>query len=49
MFWEISPARAARLIYNVIERKKEIAYIPLRWRVVVIFLRIIPNFIFSRL
>ncbi len=49
MFWEIDPRKASELIYQAVRRKWEIAYIPLRWRIFVVLLRILPNCVYSRL
>lgn len=49
MFWEISAKKAARLILQTIKRKVAIAYIPFRWWIFVILLRIIPGTIFKKL
>lgn len=48
-FWVISPEKAARLIYKAIRRKKQLVYIPGRWRLVTFVIKNIPSFIFRRM
>lgn len=48
-FWVISPEAAAGQIYRAIEGKKQLVYIPARWRLVSLVIRNIPSFIFRRL
>ncbi len=42
-FWVASVDRAAKQIYKAIQKKKKRAYITKRWRLVAIFLRILPS------
>lgn len=49
MFWVISADRAAELILRAVEKKKAIAYVPARWRVLMFVIRNIPSFLFRRL
>lgn len=48
-FWVVSPAEAARQIVRAIEKKRQSAYVPGRWRMVGLIIRHIPSFIFRRL
>lgn len=48
-FWVISPEAAAAAIYRAIQHKKQVVYIPARWRLVSLVIRSIPSFIFRRL
>ena len=48
-FWVIAPEVAAEKIYRAIEGRKQVVYIPARWRVVSLVIRTIPSFIFRRL
>lgn len=47
--WVISPQEAARQIYEAIEEKRQVAYVPGRWRWIGLIIRHIPSFIFRRL
>lgn len=49
MFWEISPQKAAEMIYRSIKRKVDVAYVPIRWWIFVVLLRIVPNFLYKML
>jgi short-subunit dehydrogenase len=48
-FWVISPARAAELVYKAIKGKKQLVYIPARWRYVSLIIKNIPSVIFRRM
>jgi hypothetical protein len=43
LFWISSPQKAAKQIYRAIERKKKVAYITRRWRLVAVILKMIPD------
>lgn len=47
MFWEISAKKAARLVYRTIKRKLTIAYIPFRWYIFVVLLKIMPESLYK--
>lgn len=47
--WVISPESAAQQIWRAIRRKKQVVYIPGRWRYAMLVIRNIPSFIFRRL
>ena len=49
VFWVISPEEAARQIVEAIHQKRQVVYVPGRWRWVSIVIRLIPSFIFRRL
>jgi len=49
MFWEISAEKAGKLIYKRIQKKFNVSYVPLRWWIFVIILKILPNWLFARL
>ncbi len=49
LFWLISADRAARIILKKARRSKVSAYVPARWRVVMLIIRSIPSFLFRRL
>jgi short-subunit dehydrogenase len=49
IFWAASAHKAARQIYNVIERKKPRAYITRRWRFIAWLLKGIPAWLYARL
>jgi short-subunit dehydrogenase len=48
-FWVISPAKAAGIIYRAVQQKKQVVYVPGRWRYVSLIIRNIPSMIFRRL
>jgi len=48
-FWVISPEEAARQIVEAIREKKQVVYLPGRWRWVSLVIQLIPSFIFRRL
>jgi len=47
--WVISPEKAAEVIYKAVRRRKQVSYVPGRWRLVSLIIRHIPSFIFRRL
>ncbi len=49
LFWLISADRAAEIILRKTERGVTAAYVPARWRWVMLVIRSIPSFIFRRL
>lgn len=49
LFWVAPPEKAARQIYQVIQRKKKHAYITRRWRLIAWFFKFVPDSIFYRL
>lgn len=49
LFWLISPDRAAEIILDKASRGVATAYVPARWRIVMMIIRGIPSMIFSRL
>jgi short-subunit dehydrogenase len=49
MFWVAKPQKAAEQMFLAIKRKKKIAYITKRWRLIAGFLKIVPNFIYGRI
>jgi len=49
LFWLISANRAAEIILRKAERGVTCAYVPARWRWVMLVIRSIPSFIFRRL
>lgn len=49
LFWLISAERAASIILSKARRGTVNAYVPARWRVLMLIVRMIPSFIFSRL
>jgi short-subunit dehydrogenase len=49
LFWLISADRAAEIILNKARRGVVTAYVPARWRLVMMVVRSIPSFIFSKL
>jgi len=49
VMWVISADRAAEGIYEAIRHRKQIVYLPGRWRVVSLVIRNIPSFVFRRI
>jgi short-subunit dehydrogenase len=49
LFWVASPQKAARQIYEAIQRKAGHAYVTRRWSVVGWLLKVLPESIYSRL
>jgi short-subunit dehydrogenase len=48
-FWVISPEKAATAIYSAIRARKQIVYVPARWRLVSFIISTIPSIVFRRL
>jgi decaprenylphospho-beta-D-erythro-pentofuranosid-2-ulose 2-reductase len=48
-FWVISPEKAAAAIYSAIRARKQIVYVPARWRLVSFIISHIPSIVFRRL
>ncbi|MBA7575557.1 putative oxidoreductase [subsurface metagenome] len=49
LFWVASPTKAASLIYRAIRRKKRVAYITRRWRLLALLLKLVPRRIYEKL
>jgi short-subunit dehydrogenase len=49
LFWVASPAKAASLIFRSIKRKKRVAYVSRRWRLLAILLKFSPRWIYEKL
>jgi short-subunit dehydrogenase len=49
MIWATSVEVAAKQMYNAIRKKRKVAYILRRWRIIAGFLKIVPRFIYDRL
>jgi len=49
LFWVASQQKAARQIVGSVERRKNLAYITRRWRLVAWLIKLIPNWIWNRL
>ena len=43
LFWVASPEKAARQIYSIIRRKKDVGYVTKRWRIVAWLFKIMPK------
>jgi len=48
-FWMATKEKAAKQIFNLIKRKRDIGYVTKRWRLISIILNIIPNWIYKRM
>ena len=49
LFWLISADRAAELTIRCAHKRKAVAYIPARWRLMMTVVRLIPSFVFRKL
>jgi short-subunit dehydrogenase len=49
LFWVASPQKAARQIYGAIERKAKHAYVTKRWSLIGWLLKVLPDFLYSKL
>ena len=47
--WPITAEAAADGILDAIDKRKNTAYVPLRWRFVSLVIQAIPSFVFRRL
>jgi short-subunit dehydrogenase len=48
-FWVASPEKAAKQIYHAIRRKKSMAYVSKRWRIMALVIAILPDWLRGRL
>lgn len=48
-FWVISPEEAAARTYDAIRRRRQLAYIPPRWKLISLVVRYMPSPVFRRL
>jgi short-subunit dehydrogenase len=48
-FWVISAEQAAADIWAAIRSRKQVVYVPARWRLVMLVIRTIPSFLFRRI
>ena len=48
-FWVVSADEAAAMTLAAIDRRRQLAYVPPRWRLVGLAVRLMPSFIFRRL
>lgn len=48
-FWVISPEEAAARTLDAVNRGRQLAYVPPRWRLVSLMVRAMPSFVFRRL
>lgn len=49
LFWVQSPKKAAKQIFSAIQKKRKVAYVTKRWRVMALLLQILPDVIYHRL
>jgi short-subunit dehydrogenase len=49
LFWVASPQKAARQIYEAIQRKEKHAYVTKRWAVIGWLLKVLPDFLYAKL
>jgi len=48
LFWVAPPEKAARQIFSAIHRRKRIAYITKRWRLIARLLRVMPTWLYAK-
>jgi len=48
-FWVSSSEKAAKQIYQAIDRKKEVVYITKRWRLIALLLKILPRSLYKKM
>nr|WP_299171396.1 SDR family NAD(P)-dependent oxidoreductase [uncultured Allomuricauda sp.] len=48
-FWVAPPKKAAKQIYYAIQKKRDIAYITKRWRIIAVILKILPTWVYKRM
>ena len=48
-FWVATKENAAKQIYSLIKRNKDIGYVTKRWRLIAIILTLLPNWINKRI
>jgi len=49
LLWMISPDRAAALVLQAARKGRVVSYVPARWRLVSLAVRLVPSFLFRRL
>ena len=49
MFWVASVNKASMQIYKAIKDKRKVVYVTKRWRLIALFIKILPNFVHRRL
>lgn len=49
LFWVMPVEKAARQIYKAITKKKRVATVTRRWRIVALLLRLLPRYIYDRI
>lgn len=49
LFWVAPKGKAAKQIYTIIQKKKEIGYVTKRWKLIALLLKITPNWIYKRM
>ncbi|UCD55572.1 MAG: SDR family NAD(P)-dependent oxidoreductase [Candidatus Omnitrophota bacterium] len=49
VFWMASPEKAAKQIYNAIDRKRRAAYITKRWILIAWLLKILPGYLYRKI
>ena len=47
-FWMASKEKAAQQIFNIIKKKKNVAYVTKRWLIIALILKIVPSWIYNR-
>lgn len=48
IFWMASPEKAASLIYRAVRRKKRVAYVTRRWRILAVLLKLLPRAFYEK-
>lgn len=48
IFWKADTNTAAKQIYKAIRNKRKVAYVTRRWRIIAIFLMLVPKFLYKK-
>ena len=49
MIWAATPEKAAKQIFSAIKRKKKVAYITKRWALIALIMKVLPDFLYSKI
>lgn len=49
LFWVQTPQKVAEQIYRAIQKKRKVAYVTKRWRLIAWILKVLPNAIYHRI
>ncbi len=49
LFWVSTKEKAAKQIFDIIDRKKDIGYVTKRWAIIATILKILPNWLYNKI